>query len=350
MRVAILGAGAMGIVLGAYLNKNYGEVELINSNLAHVKALNEKGAHVIGTVEMTIPVKAVTTEEMSGCYDIVFLFTKQTANKMVLPNLIKYIGPDSTVCTLQNGVPEPYVAKIIGKNRTIGGTVLWSATFIEPGVSELTKDIDKSHHLFEIGEIDGSITNRIQSVAKVLECMGHVHISTNLIDSRWGKLVNNACMSGLSAICGYTFGEVIDNDMACAFLSYIGYEVKQVCEASGHTLPVLLGQNNPELLEIKNQGEFNSSQQMFKSMYNGLRSAKASMLQDLEKGKITEVSMINGFVCETGAKYGISTPFNDKIVEIVRKIEKKELKCSIDNLKYFDQSLVKYELYKFKNN
>jgi 2-dehydropantoate 2-reductase len=78
---------------------------------------------------------------------------------------------------------------------------------------------------------------------------------------------------------------------------------------------------------------------MFLNMYDGLRPAKASMLQDLEKGLPTEVAMINGFVCETGDQYGIDTPFNDKVVEIVQKIERKELPLSMDNLKYFDGGL-----------
>ena len=76
-----------------------------------------------------------------------------------------------------------------------------------------------------------------------------------------------------------------------------------------------------------------------------LRTAKASMLQDLEKGKPTEVRMINGYVCQTGDKYGIETPFNDKVVEIVTKIEKGELPLSMDNVNLFDRKLFDYELY-----
>lgn len=77
-------------------------------------------------------------------------------------------------------------------------------------------------------------------------------------------------------------------------------------------------------------------------MYEGLRPAKASMLQDLEKSKLTEVDLINGFVCATGKKEGIPTSFNDMVVEIVHKIERKELELTMDNLKYFDDDLFKY--------
>ncbi|WP_186429316.1 ketopantoate reductase family protein [Clostridium sp. BSD9I1] len=345
MKVAILGCGAMGTVLGAYLTQKGCEVELIDSYKEHVDALNYSGAHIVGTVDFTVPVKAITPDQMEGIYDIVFLFTKQTSNEEVLPKLLPYLGPDSTVCTLQNGVPEPFVANYVGKERTVGGTVLWGATFIEPGVSELTQDLSRNDHLFEIGEIDGSITPRIQAVADVLNFMGHTKVSDSLMASRWGKLINNACMSGMSAACGCTFGEVLDNDIARACLSYLGKEVKLCCEAAGYKLPTLLHEQSPETLDLIDQAMFNADQEMFLNMYSDMRAAKASMLQDLEKKKPTEVRMINGYVCQTGDKYGIDTPFNDKVVEIVSKIENGELPLSMNNVNLFDRELFTYDLY-----
>ena len=135
MKIAVLGCGAMGTVIGAYLSQAGVSVEMIDNYQAHVDAMNQEGAHIIGTVDKVIPVKAITPEQMSGIYDVVFLLTKQTANPAVLPRLLSYLGPDSVVCTLQNGVPEPSVASYVGEDRTIGGTMLWGATFIEPGIS-----------------------------------------------------------------------------------------------------------------------------------------------------------------------------------------------------------------------
>lgn len=345
MKVAILGCGAMGTVMGAYMVKNGCDVELIDSYQDHVDAMNEKGAQIIGTVDFKVPVKAITPAEMSGIYDLVFLFTKQTANDAVLPNLVKFLGPDSTVCTLQNGVPEPYVAGYVGEERTVGGTVLWGATFIEPGVSELTQDLSRNDHLFEIGEIDGHIGERIKKVAEVLGYMGPAKITDQLMASRWGKLINNACMSGMSAACGATFGEVLDNPAARACLSYLGREVKQCCEAAGYELPILLHEQSPETLDLKDQAMFNADQEMFTTMYSDMRAAKASMLQDLEKGKQTEVDMINGFVCAAGDKYGIDTPFNDKVVEIVHGIENRELPLAMENVAAFNPDTFEYPLY-----
>ncbi len=345
MRVAILGCGAMGTVLGAYMTKNGCDVELIDSYEAHVEALNTKGAHIVGTVDFTVPVKAITPAQMNGIYDVVFLFTKQTANDAVLPGLLPHLGENSTVCTLQNGVPEPYVAAHVGQSRTVGGTVLWGATFLSPGVSELTQDLSRNDHLFEIGEMDGSITPRIRTVASVLEYMGPTAVTDSLMASRWGKLINNACMSGMSAACGATFGEVLDNDRARACLSYLGNEVKRCCEACGYQLPELLHEQTPETFDLTDQAMFVANQQVFLDMYSDMRAAKASMLQDLEKGRITEVRMINGYVCQVGDQKGIDTPFNDKVVEIVSKIEQGQLPLDMSNVELFQDQMFPYPLY-----
>lgn len=346
MKVAILGSGAMGTVLGAFMTKNGCQVELVDNYKAHVEELNRSGAHIVGTVDMRVPVKAIFPEEMEGIYDVVFLFTKQLANDKVLPALCEHLDENSTVCTLQNGVPEPFVAQYVGEKRTVGGTVLWGATFLEPGVSELTQDITKSDHLFEIGEIDGTVGDRIKKVASLLEYMGPTKITDGLMDARWCKLVNNACMSGMSAVCGCTFGEVLDNPVSRACLSYIGREIKTCCEAEGHHLTELLGVvGRAECLALRDQKEFDDSQRMFLEMYEGLRPAKASMLQDLEHGRPTEVRMINGYACQTGDKHGIDTPFNDKVVEIVEKIGRGELELSMDNLKLFDPEWFVFQNY-----
>ena len=135
MRTAIYGAGSLGTVLGAYLTKANVDVDLISRNRAHVEALSSKGAHVTGTVDLTVPVRALLPEQMTGRYDIIFLMTKQLNNPEVVTFLKDFLAPDGLIVTLQNGIPEDGIAEIIGADRTIGCTVEWGATFMEPGLS-----------------------------------------------------------------------------------------------------------------------------------------------------------------------------------------------------------------------
>jgi 2-dehydropantoate 2-reductase len=336
MRIAIYGAGAMGTVLGAFLNKKGLNVELIDSYGDHVKALNEKGAHIIGSVDMTVPVKAILPEQMEGKYDLIFLLTKQTSNKEALPILKNFLKDDSVVCTLQNGVPEYSVSELIGGNRTIGGTMLWGATFISPGVSEITQDVSAGDILFDLGEIDGSITERVKTTASILENMGPVTIVENLMGARWSKLICNSCMSGMSAVTGSVFGKVMNNLKASACLSFIAKEIVDICAVADIKFEDVMGMDMRDWGKVDTYADFELSQKCFRKFYDDKRTAKASMLQDLEKGKKTEVGMINGFVVDQGKKYGIPTPFNDIAVRVITGIEKGELPLSMDNLKFFD--------------
>ena len=100
-RYAIYGAGSLGTVLGAYITKNGGQIDLINRNKAHVNALNEKGAQIKGKVEMTVPVKAYTPDEMTGKYDVILLMTKQLDNAEVVTMLKDFLTEKGVIVSLQ---------------------------------------------------------------------------------------------------------------------------------------------------------------------------------------------------------------------------------------------------------
>ena len=123
MKCAIYGAGSLGTILGAYLTENGFPVELVNRNVKHVEALRRNGAHVTGTVDFTTPVNAILPDQMEGPYDIIFLMTKQLHNPEVVTMLRPMLADDGVIVTLQNGIPEPGIAEIIGEDRTLGCTV-----------------------------------------------------------------------------------------------------------------------------------------------------------------------------------------------------------------------------------
>lgn len=158
MRVAIYGAGSLGTILGAYISKNGGTIELINRNKAHIEALKTKGAEIVGTVNFNQPVVAYTPEEMSGIYDIIFLMTKQQHNNEVVSMLDKFLATDGVMVTFQNGLPEVQIASIIGEERVLGCTVAWGATLKAPGVCELTSEPDALS--FSLGAISQSQIGR----------------------------------------------------------------------------------------------------------------------------------------------------------------------------------------------
>lgn len=123
MRCAIYGAGSLGTVLGAYVSEAGTKIDLINRNKMHVEALRKNGAKIIGTVNKNVSVNAIFPNEMQGKYDLIFLMTKQLFNKEVVTMLKDYLSENGVICTLQNGIPEPLIASIVGANHTMGCTV-----------------------------------------------------------------------------------------------------------------------------------------------------------------------------------------------------------------------------------
>ena len=336
-RYAIYGAGSLGTVLGAYITKNGGEIDLINRNKAHVEALKNNGAHITGTVEMTVPVKAITPDEMEGVYDVILLMTKQLYNKEVVAFLKDYLAEKGVIVTLQNGLPEPDIAEIIGADRTMGCTVEWGATFSAPGVCTLTSEPDSLS--FHMGKMDGISDEQFKMVKDLLELMCPVHEETNLLGARWSKLLINATFSGLGTVVGGTFGSVSENKAARKVAIRCMKECIDVGHAAGAEFAPVQGKDITKLFYYKNGLKRAIATMLIPIAMKKHRDIEPSMLQDLKKGKKCEIDAINGVVCEWGIKCSVATPINDRIVEIIKKAENGELKPCMENISLFDDLL-----------
>ncbi len=336
-RYAIYGAGSLGTVLGAFITKNGGEVDLINRNKAHVDLLNEKGAKIIGTVELTVPVKAITPDMMEGKYDVIVLLTKQLFNKDVVTFLKDYLSDDGVIVTLQNGIPEPGIAEIIGANHTMGCAVEWGAALIEPGVCELTSDKDSLS--FHMGKMDGITDAQFKMVKDLLELMCPVHEEENLMGARWSKLLINATFSGLGTVVGGVFGDVSEDKAGQKVAIRCMKECIDVGHASGVEFAPVQGKNIVGLFYYKNAIKRAFGCLLLPIAMKKHRDIEPSMLQDIKKGKPCEGDAINGVVCDFGKKYGVATPINDRIVEIIKKIQAGELKADKSNFSLFNDIL-----------
>ncbi len=334
-RYAIYGAGSLGTVLGAYITKKGTAIDLINRNKAHVEALRNNGAIINGTVDMTVPVSAITPNEMSGKYDVILLMTKQLLNKEVVTFLKDYLADDGVIVTLQNGLPEPGIAEIVGSDRTIGCVVEWGAALSAPGVCTLTSEVDSLS--FHMGKMDGITDEKFAEVKNLLELMCPVHEETNLIGARWSKLLINATFSGLGTVVGGVFGDVSENKAARRVAIRCMKECIDVGHAAGATFAPVQGKNITALFYYKSALKRAVATMLIPIAMKKHRNIEPSMLQDLKKGKPCEIDAINGIVCEWGRKCGVATPFNDRIVEIVKKCENGELVPGAENIKLFNE-------------
>lgn len=333
MRTAIYGAGSLGTILGAYISKAGVQIELINRNKAHIEALNANGAQITGTVAFNQPVTAYTPDQMSGKYDIIFLMTKQQNNKEVVTMLKDYLESDGVVVTFQNGLPEMQIAEILGEERVLGCTVAWGATMQSPGVCELTSEPDALS--FSLGSISVERSCHFAKVKELLEMMGTVDVEDNFIGTRWSKLLINAAFSGMSAVLGCTFGEAARHKASRTIVQVLIKECIDVCQKGNIKIEPVQGKDIVKLLNYTNPLKKAFSFFIIPIAIRKHARLKASMLQDLEKGKLTEVDAINGVVSKFGKQVGFPTPMNDKVTEIIHRIERGELKPQFSNLALF---------------
>ncbi len=336
-RYAIYGAGSLGTVLGAFITKKGCEIDLVNRNKEHVRILNEKGAKITGSVDMTVPVKAITPDEMEGKYDVIILLTKQLFNKDVVTMLKDYISEDGVIVTLQNGIPEPLIAEIVGSQHTMGCAVEWGAALIEPGVCQLTSETDSLS--FHMGKMEGITDKQFKMVKDLLELMCPVHEEDNLMGARWSKLLINATFSGLGTVMGGVFGDVYEDKLGKQIAIRCMKECIDVGHATGTEFAPVQGKNIVKLFYYTNAIKRSFGCFLLPIAMKKHRDIEPSMLQDLKKGKPCEIDAINGVVCDFGKKCSVPTPVNDRIVDVVKKIQSGELKAEKNNINLFKDLL-----------
>lgn len=335
-RIAIMGAGSLGTILGAFIAQKR-QIDLIDANKAHVDAMNEKGARVVGHVDMTVKVSALTPDQMEGTYDLYIYMAKQLYNDECIAQMKAHSTDKTIFCSCQNGLPEMALVAAFGEERVMGCPIGWGATYMEPGVSNLTSPINKASST--LGTVTGKVTAELEAVKEILEYMCPITLSTNLIGLRWCKVLMNATFSGISAVMGDTFGAVMDDPIGLTSVAFIGRECVRSVAAAGIQMEPFHGPgfqvDFTQLFEFSTGEERKTKTEAgAKELWGPHRALEASMLQDLQKGKRCEIDFIVGVVSDLGRKNGVPTPVCDKVVEIIKGIERGELSLGHQNLQY----------------
>ncbi len=329
MRAAIFGAGAMGTVLGAYLTKAGGQVDLIARNVEHVNTLNTCGAHITGTVDFVVPVNALLPEQMTGKYDVIILFTKQRNNGETVASLLPYLADDGVMCTCQNGLPEPSVAAVVGEERCVGCAVSWGATLIKSGCAALTSKPKKLS--FALGSPYGN-NPKLADVASLLSLMGKVRIYDNFLGARWAKLAINGAFSPLSAISGLTFGQIANDKRYRRLAQILLKEAFTTAQSAGVKVGKVEGFSIQKLFDYKGKCKQKLSFALLPLAMRKHAGLVSGMYYDLQKGKPCDIDFINGVILQTATQNGAQAPLHAAVVEIAHQIERGERTLGEQNL------------------
>jgi len=305
MSIAIMGAGAIGSVIGGMLARQGHRVTLVGRK-SHMDAISQSGLHISGIWgRHTVLNLDAMTSPPNKYMDLVFLTVKSFDTATSARDALSMVGPDTIVVSMQNGLGNvETLAGIAGRDRTIGGMAIFGAIIPEPGRVEVTAIASETL----VGEMDQPPTPRVEAIARMLDDAGiPTKTSANTMRDIWHKALYSIALNPLSALLEVPYGDIADNPDTRWLIKKMISEAFQVAGACG----VDLGLESPEeYLKI-----------LWDQKLPPTREHRSSMLQDILRGKRTEIDFINGAVVRLGEEYGIETPNNTALVRIVKAKE-----------------------------
>jgi 2-dehydropantoate 2-reductase len=303
MKIAILGgAGAMGALLGGTLAQNGVDVTLVDVAQTAVDAINTKGLRLEDKAGVThqIKVKATTDPATVDPVDYLLVFVKCYQTESAVRAAAPMIGAGTTVLSLQNGWGNaPRIAALVGQERVMAGVTYHSATVVGPGQVKQTGIGDTF-----IGELGGGLSDRQQRIVDTFNKAGFNTIaSENVLTTIWMKLALNCCTLPASALLRFTADEMVKHDGTLNMMSAILKEVVAVANAQD--------------IPLSYDERWEATTGLLRRAVGG----KASMLQDVENKRRTEIDVVNGAIVEAGQRLGIPTPYNQSMVWLVKALE-----------------------------
>lgn len=318
MRLAIVGAGAIGGYIGAHLTRAGADVMLVARG-AHLAAIRERGLSVTGPGgEFTV--RPTVTSDLADVRsaDVVLLAVKAQSLPALAPRLSAVLKTDAVVVSLQNGLPWWYfqgdgtgfegtplgridpgglIGSAIEFRRVVGAIVYVSADLAAPGIVHHTEGDRLS-----FGEPDGTRSDRTRRIAEALIAAGfRCPITTRIRHEIWVKLIGNAAFNPISAITRQTLDVLVSDPDSLRLARQVMQETEAVANALGIVLPISIEQRIAGAARASGH--------------------RTSMLQDFESGRPMEIEAIAGSILELGDRLGVAMPATHAVYVCLRHLD-----------------------------
>ncbi len=301
LKIVIMGAGSIGSLFGARLAVAKNDVALI-ARKSHMKAIQQTGLRVDGVSGKRVTkVKVVERpSQLKEDIDLILLTVKAYDTKQAVIEVEGIMKKDTPLLCLQNGLGlEEIAASILGRERVLRGVTRNGALLKEPG---LVLHTGRGETI--IGELNGKITERTRIIAEVFsEAELLTRVTDNMKGAVWNKVLINAGINPFGTLTKMKNGELLTIHELRELMVKTVIEGKHVASKNGVKL-----ENDPVSSMLKT-AELTAQN-------------KNSMLQDIERGKRTEIDFINGAISSLGKKLRVSTPLNSLLTYLVRGLEK----------------------------
>lgn len=331
LKIAVIGAGAIGGVTAAFMKKGGWDPILVCKHSDTLAQVNAPGLQVVGLKgNHTVPLNAVQTiSQLPAGLDIVFHATKANDCLAAAEELLPLLKPVSMVVSLQNGISEDALADILGRDRVAGCVVGWGATHTSAGQLEVTSEGE-----FILGNIDHRPDDRLETIQPMLAAVQPTRISDNIMGELYSKLMINACINSLGAITGVTLGELLAVRKIRSIFIALMQEALAVANAMGLRVEPSTGGKMDYYQFLAGRGMLKQVKRHLVIRIIGLkyRRIRSSSLQSLERGRPTEIDFLNGYICNRAAEHGVPVPVNRAVVDMVKAIEAGKRSFSMENM------------------
>jgi 2-dehydropantoate 2-reductase len=338
-KLLFIGAGAIGSYLGAFLTRAGHDVTLVDAWAEQVDTIQQRGISVTGPHDpFEARPAAVHLHEAARLprdFDIAFVALKVYDTAWAAQLALRHLAPHGFLVSAQNCWPDPTIAAMAGPSRAVGlvmskiGVAVWTPGQVERGME---KGQGQGHDVFRVGEHDGQVTARAKALAEMLSVIDGAQVTENLWGERWAKLCQNAMGNPVQAMSGLGNLEIASSEVGRAITIRLGAESARVGLALGLRVPKFGGTTVEEWAAADRRETYEALDRMLTPTGASSRNWRASMAQDVGKGRPTEIDHMNGHVVAQGSRRGVPTPVSAAVVDLVHEIERGDRKPAPGNI------------------
>ena len=301
MKIAVVGPGAMGCLLAAFLSKSKEEIWILDYNKERAESINKNGVSLAGlSGEWRCNPKASSDIKDIGPVNLLILCVKSYDTKTAITRSKALIGENTSVLTLQNGIGNiEIISEIIEAQNVIGGVTNLGVTLLDTGKA---KYAGKGETV--IGRMDGKITVEMRTIREIFNKAGlETRISKDIKGLLWSKLIINTGINALTALTRLNNGRLIEFESSRRIMREAVTESIRIAKRKR----IKLAYDDP-LAKVE-------------AICEATAGNISSMLQDVLRRKRTEIDFINGVIVRLGQELGIPVPVNTMLVDLVKTIE-----------------------------
>jgi 2-dehydropantoate 2-reductase len=327
-RFLVMGCGGVGGIALAHLAEAGHDVTGVTTNPRILEAVRAHGFQLRGDGGGLVVRGNVEPEPPAGPFDFVLLATQPPDVERAARAALPALGKDGLMVCFQNGLCEARVAAIAGPHRVLGAVVAWGAAMPEPGVYDRTAAGGFTLGRLD-GTLDGTVGGRIDELARALEVIGPVELTTNLQGKRWSKLAINCAISSLGTLAGDRLGSLLQHRFVRRLALEIMTEAVLVARREGVRLEKVAGTFDlawmaltDEEREASGSPSLVAKHAMLLAVGLRYRRMRSSMLAAIERGRTPAVDFLNGEVVDRARAHGLRAPFNTLARDMVWDIAK----------------------------